>query len=131
MTDPLSDMLARIRNAQKAGHDEVRIPHSRLKLAVARILKREGYLGDVREGSEEKGARWIEVRLRYVGKREPLIRKLNQISRTGRRVYERHSKIAVVRSGLGMAVISTSKGIMTDREAREKKVGGEVLCTIW
>lgn len=131
MTDPLSDMLARIRNAQKAGHDEVRIPHSRLKLEVAKILRKEGYLGDVREGSEENGARWIEVRLRYVGKHEPFIRNLHQVSRSGRRVYQRHSKIPVVRNGLGMAVVSTSKGIMTDREARENKVGGEVLCTIW
>ncbi|MBI2083840.1 MAG: 30S ribosomal protein S8 [Deltaproteobacteria bacterium] len=131
MTDPLSDMLTRIRNAQKAGHDEVRVPFSRLKLEVIKILKKEGYLGDVREETGEKGDRWIEVKLRYVGRRKPLIQNLSRTSRPGLRIYKGHTEIPTIRSGIGMAILSTSKGVMTDKEAREKKVGGEVLCTIW
>ena len=130
MLDSLSDMLARIKNAQKARHDEVRIPLFQLGLAVVKVLKQEGYLGGFQEKTEE-GRKWIEVKLRYVGRREPLIQSLNRTSRPGRRIYKGHLDIPQVRSGIGFAILSTSQGVMTDRKAREKKIGGEVLCTVW
>ncbi|MBI2981495.1 MAG: 30S ribosomal protein S8 [Deltaproteobacteria bacterium] len=130
MLDSLSDLLARIKNAQKAGHDEVRLPFFRLGLAVIKTLEQEGYLGGFRERTDE-GKKWIEVRLRYVGRRKPLIQRLSRFSRPGRRVYRGHADIPQVRSGIGFAILSTSQGVMTDRQAREKKIGGEVLCTVY
>lgn len=126
MTDPIADLLTRIRNAQRAGHGVVCFPFSRLKLEVVKILAREGYLQGI---SREKDS--IEVGLRYGGRREPVLTNLRRISRPGRRIYKGCEDMKPVRNGLGVALISTSQGIMTDSEARAKKVGGEVLCEVW
>ena len=133
VTDPISDMLARIRNAQNAHHDRMVMPHSRLKLRVAEILKAEGYVSDVRESANDKGFKNIESVLKYGSGRDrrAAIDGLKRVSRPGRRVYVRHDKIPHVFSGLGISILSTSSGVMTDNEARKRKVGGEVLCEVW
>jgi small subunit ribosomal protein S8 len=128
-TDPISDFLTRIRNAQAARLETVVVPASRIKLAMARILEREGYVQTVREVSE--GAkRSIAITLKYVGQ-TPFIRSLKRISTPGRRVYRRSVELTQVLSGQGMAIVSTSAGLMTNREARKRKLGGELLCEIY
>jgi len=132
MTDPLADMLTRIRNAGKARHAEVRIPASQLKHEVVRVLSDAGYLGAVRAEEDEGGRSWLVVELRYSPRGEqPLIDTLTRISRPGRRVYVRKDAVPRVRNGLGLAVLSTSKGVLSDRAAREAQVGGELLCEVW
>ena len=128
MTDPIADMLARIRNGGKALRQVVELPHSRIKESVAKILKREGYVGDVAvEGSTLKK---IKIRLKYNGKKN-VIEGLKRVSRPGLRRYVGSTEIPRVRGGLGVAVVSTSEGLMTDTEARRKNLGGELLCYIW
>jgi small subunit ribosomal protein S8 len=129
VTDTLSDFLTRIRNAGQARHKETEIPASKLKLAVAKILKEQGYITDY-EFKNDGYQGNIKVTLRYY-KREPAIREMKKISKPGRRIYTSAGKIPRVKNGLGIAIISTSRGVMTDKEARTEKVGGEVLCTIW
>lgn len=127
-TDPISDFLTRIRNAHLVRHDVVTVPGSRIKRAIADILQREGYIEAVEEQTE--GAkRTMVVRLKYVGK-IPAIHQLTRISKPGRRVYRKADELPRVLSGQGMAIISTSVGLMTDREARARKLGGEILCEI-
>jgi small subunit ribosomal protein S8 len=127
-TDPISDFLTRIRNAQAAGHETVTIPGSRLKLAMARILEREGFVSGVRE--ETDGAKKaIHLKLKYDGK-IPLIRSISRVSKPGRRVYRGSQELPYVLSGQGIAIISTSAGLMTNRDARRRKLGGEILCEI-
>jgi small subunit ribosomal protein S8 len=130
MTDPIADMLTRIRNGALARHDRVEMPHSKLKEHVADVMKSEGYLDDVRvsEGDERKT---LTVLLRYGRDRDPAIDGLRRVSTPGRRVYVRHDRIERVCSGMGISILSTSRGVMTDREARRQRVGGELLCEVW
>jgi small subunit ribosomal protein S8 len=130
MTDPIADMLARIRNAGQARHKEVAIPASRLKLAVARALSEAGFLGEVR-AEDRDGKPAIVVAVRYDRDGDPLIDGLRRVSRPGRRVYVGAGEIPRVRNGLGMAVLSTSRGVLSDKAAREAAVGGELLCEVW
>ena len=129
MQDPLSDMLTRIRNSQLAGHAVVRMPESKLKIAVARVLKQEGYISEFKkEDSASKDNLTIDLKY-YNGK--PVIAEIKRISRPGLRQYVNSKNLPKVKGGLGTAVISTSKGVMTDRAARSAGVGGEVLCTVF
>jgi small subunit ribosomal protein S8 len=130
MTDPIADMLTRIRNASMARHERAEMPHSRLKEHVAGVLKAEGYLDDVRvsEGEEQKT---LTVVLRYGRDRQSAIDGIRRVSTPGRRVYVRHDRIERVCSGMGISILSTSRGVMTDREARRQRVGGELLCEVW
>jgi small subunit ribosomal protein S8 len=130
MTDPIADMLARIRNANLVGHDKVEIPGSNIKRALAEILKREGFVRDAEFIPDDKQG-VIRVFLKYGKNRERVITGLKRISKPGLRVYVNHDNIPRVLGGLGMAVISTSHGIVTDKEARKARVGGEVLCYVW
>jgi small subunit ribosomal protein S8 len=128
MTDPVSDLLTRIRNASKAKHETVDIPSSRLKLEIARILKEEGYISNFTVVQDDKQG-IIRVQLRYAGK-DPVISSLERISRPGCRVYAGRSNIPSVLGGLGICILSTSQGVLTGKQAQEKGLGGEVLCTI-
>jgi small subunit ribosomal protein S8 len=130
MTDPIADMLTRIRNATMARHDRVEMPHSRLKEHVAGVMKSEGYIDDVRVGEAEH-PRTLTLVLRYGRDRQSAIDGLRRVSTPGRRVYVRHDRIDRVCSGMGISILSTSRGVMTDREARRQRVGGELLCEIW
>jgi small subunit ribosomal protein S8 len=129
-TDPIADFLTRIRNAARANKDRCDIPASRLKLELAKILQEEGFIRTfkvVEEGSE----RAIRVYLRYSPEGEPAIHGLERVSRPGRRVYRNVEGLPTVRGGIGVAVISTSRGLMTDAKAREQRLGGEVVCRVW
>ena len=130
MTDPIADMLTRIRNGALARHDRVELPHSRLKEHVAGVMKSEGYLDDVRV-SEGEDPKTLTLVLRYGRDRASAIDGLRRVSTPGRRVYVRHDRINRVCSGMGISILSTSRGVMTDREARKQRVGGELLCEIW
>jgi small subunit ribosomal protein S8 len=130
MTDPIADMLTRIRNGALAHHDRVEMPHSKLKEHVAAVLRAEGYLDDVRT-SESEEPKVLTLVLRYGRDRESAIDGLRRVSTPGRRVYVGHDKIDRVCSGMGISILSTSRGVMTDREARRQRVGGELLCEVW
>jgi small subunit ribosomal protein S8 len=130
MTVPIADMLTRIRNGAMAHHDRVEMPHSKLKEHVATVMRAEGYLDDVRT-SENEDPKVLTVVLRYGRDRESAIDGLRRVSTPGRRVYVRHDRINRVCSGMGISILSTSRGVMTDREARRQRVGGELLCEIW
>ncbi len=130
VTDPIADMLTRIRNANAAGHDQVSIPASRLKVEIARILKEEGFIQDWKLISEGPQGT-LRIVLKYGPKRERVLRGLRRISKPGLRVYVRRQTIPRVRGGLGVAILSTSRGVLTDRQARRLGVGGEVLCYVW
>lgn len=132
VTDPISDMLARIRNAAVAHHDVTRIPASKIKMAIGEILKREGYISDLRvEEGDGPQNKHLVVALKYDRERSSAFRGIKRISKPGRRVYARHDHIPRVLSGLGISIISTSHGLMTDHEARKNRVGGEILCEVW
>ena len=131
LTDPIADMLARIRNAVMACHDRVVIPASKLKGTIAEVLKSEGYVADVARDTEESGREVISITLKYGKDKIPAIEGIERVSKPGRRVYVRAQDIPKVRSGLGIAVLSTSRGIMSDRQARKVGGGGELLCQIW
>ena len=130
MTDPISDLLARIRNAGQARHAELLCPSSKLKLAVARVLVANGYLESVTVEARE-GKPVLRIRLRYASDGRFLIDGMRRISRPSLRRYVDVRKIPVVRRGLGMAVLSTPRGVLSDREAREQNVGGELVCEVW
>ena len=130
MTDPIADMLARIRNASTAMHDDVTIPASKIKQSIARILADEGYV-DAVETVEVEGHPAIKIKLRYSETRERAISGIRRISKPGRRVYRGSQELPRVLGGLGVAIISTSNGVMTDKQARRAKVGGEVLAYVW
>lgn len=130
MTDPIADMLTRIRNGLQAKHDAVRIPSSGVKKEIARILKEEGFVGDVKTGVGDR-EHDIEVTLKYSDAREPVIRRIERVSKPGRRVYCGKDDVPVVLNGLGIAIVSTSQGLLTDRRCRELGVGGEVICQVW
>lgn len=128
-TDPISDFLTRIRNAQEAHHASLVIPGSRIKFGLAKILEREGYVESV--STQQDGPRSsIEVVLKYVGK-APMIRSIKRVSTPGRRVYRKSSELMQVLSGQGISIISTSAGLMTNKEARKRKLGGEVVCEVY
>jgi small subunit ribosomal protein S8 len=128
-TDPVSDMLARIRNALMARHENVEMPHSRLKTRIAEILKKEGYISEFSVNPEWPAT--LRVQLKYGEGREPAIVGMRRSSRPGRRVYVRHQHIPRVLNGMGISIISTSQGVFTDRDARKQSVGGELLCEVW
>jgi small subunit ribosomal protein S8 len=130
MTDPLGDMLARIRNGALARHKEVALPHSKLKRAVAQVLADAGFVGEVRE-DEREGLPMLVVGLRYGDDGRGVIDGLRRVSRPSRRVYVGKDEIPRIRNGLGIAVLSTSKGVLSDGKAREAEVGGEILCEVW
>jgi small subunit ribosomal protein S8 len=132
VTDPIADMLTRIRNAGMAGHSQVAVPSSKIKLAIARILKEEGFIREYRL-IEEKPQAVIRIWLRYVGEkpRRHMLTSLKRVSKPGCRIYVGKREIPWVRSGLGIAILSTPKGVLTDRQARRLGVGGEVLCNVW
>ena len=130
MTDPIADLLTRIRNAALARHDRTEMPASRLKEAVALILKSEGFIADVRP-SEGDGPKKLTIVLKYGRDRSSAIDGVRRVSRPGRRVYVAHDRIPRVLSGLGISILSTSRGLMSDREARRQKVGGELMCEVW
>ena len=130
LTDPVADMLTRVRNALQARHQKVDIPASRLKLEIARILKEEGYISNFKP-TEEEGHKVIRIYLKYGANNEAAIRDLERISRPGCRVYIGRDEIKRVQGGLGISIMTTPKGVMTGRQARREGVGGEVLCEIW
>ena len=133
MTDPVSDFLTRLRNAAKAQHHDVTIPSSKLKREVARILKEQGYIEGydvVPAGAEHPGER-ITVTLKYTEERRPVISGLKRVSRPGQRTYVDHANIPRIQGGMGTAIISTSKGVMTGHEARQQGIGGEVVAEVW
>jgi small subunit ribosomal protein S8 len=130
MTDPIADMLTRIRNASSAMHDDVLIPASKIKENIARILVEEGFI-DEWETVADGAHPMIKIALRYSGERERAISGIRRISRPGRRVYRGTRELPRVLGGLGIAIISTSNGVMTDRQARSAEVGGEVLAYVW
>jgi small subunit ribosomal protein S8 len=128
--DPITDLLNRLRNAMTAGHERVDIPASRVKENVLRVLAEEGYIGPYRR-VEEKGRQRLRVSLKYDSDGEPIVNGLERVSRPGRRVYAAAAEIPQVLDGLGMSIVSTSKGIVTGRQAREQRLGGEILCNVW
>lgn len=130
VTDPIGDLLIRLKNGSQRRHETITVPASKLKRAILHILKNEGYVEAVEEGTQE-GHPVLKVQLRYVGEGEPMITGLQRISKPGRRVYVGSNEIERVRNGIGMSILSTSKGIMTDQESRRNKLGGEVLCSVW
>ncbi len=129
VTDTISDFLTRIRNAAAAKHKTVVIPCSKLKLAIAEILKEQGYIENVEKADEGPQGNII-ITLKYY-KREPSFRQLIRLSKPGRRIYSSSDNLPRIKNGLGIAIISTSKGVMTDKSARKQNLGGEVLCAIW
>ena len=131
MTDPIADMLARIRNAAMAQHEAARIPASKVKLGVAELLKAEGYVGDARVEQGSNGHPELVVALKYTTDRRSAFRGIRRVSRPGRRVYVSHDSIPRVLNGLGVSILSTSQGLMTDVEARKRRVGGEIICEVW
>ena len=130
VTDPIADMLTRIRNANAMRYKEVEVPASRIKLEIARILKEEGYISDVKI-KKDKVQDVMVLNLKYGEKKERVITGLKRISKPGLRVYAKVEELPRVLNGLGIAIISTSKGLMTDKEARKESLGGEVLAYIW
>ncbi|MEM7001896.1 MAG: 30S ribosomal protein S8, partial [Pseudomonadota bacterium] len=126
--DPISDLLTRIRNAQMAGHTDVSIPTSKIKLSILKVMQDEGYINEFGASDELKSN--IRVELKYHGG-TPVIEELKRISRPGLRIYKECADLPTVRGGLGIAIVSTNKGVMTDKKARAQGVGGEVLCTVF
>jgi small subunit ribosomal protein S8 len=131
MTDPIADMLTRIRNAALARHERAEMPHSNLKEHIATVLKGEGFIDDVRVSEADEGPKTLVLVLRYGRDRSSAIDGVRRVSTPGRRVYVRHDRIPRVVSGMGVSILSTSRGVMTDKEARRQRVGGELLCEVW
>jgi len=132
MTDPIADMLTRVRNANLAFHDDVVMPSSKLKEALAGILQKEGYIeGFAVEDDSARPGRKLTVHLKYTPDRRRTISEIKRVSKPGLRVYLKADKVPRVLGGMGIAVLSTNEGLMTDREARARRVGGEVLCHVW
>lgn len=132
VSDPIADMLTRIRNANMAMHDEVVMPSSKMKESLAEVLKREGYIREfsVEDDPDRPGNR-LRIVLKYSAERERVISGIKRVSKPGLRVYSKSNEVQRVLGGLGVAVLSTSKGLMTDREARRNRMGGEVICHVW
>jgi small subunit ribosomal protein S8 len=130
MTDPISDFLTHLRNASKAGLAVCVSPHSQLKESLANILKAEGFVRDVTTGTDERGHKTVVVTMKYVDN-APVLTGLKRSSTPGRRLYTGYADIPRVLNGLGIAIISTSKGLLKDQDARRQKLGGELVCTVW
>ena len=130
MTDPISDFLTRLRNASKAGLAECASPHSKLRASIAAILKAEGYITDYATGADELGHKTLVVKLKYVDS-APAITGLVRVSTPGRRLYYGYTEIPRVLNGLGISILSTSKGLLKDQDCRRTKAGGELLCNVW
>jgi small subunit ribosomal protein S8 len=130
MTDPIADMLTRIRNANKAKFEKVEIPSSKIKVSIARILKEEGYIKNYSVVNDNKQG-ILQIAMKYEGKGGAIISEIKRVSKPSCRMYVDKDTIPMIRSGLGLAILSTSKGIMSDKEARRQQVGGEVICTFW
>ena len=132
MTDPIADMLTRIRNANTAMHDEVAMPSSKLKEALAKVLEEEGYISgsEVADATDRPG-RTLTIEMKYSPERARVISGLQRVSKPGLRIYRKRDEIPRVQGGLGVAVVSTNKGLMSDREARKNRMGGEILCFVW
>jgi small subunit ribosomal protein S8 len=131
MTDPIADMLSRIRNGIQAHHDRVEIPASKLKVEIAKILKSEGFIRNYALTDKDKTQAVLRVDLKYSPDGEPVIHGIERISRPGRRVYRNKQEIPSVLGGLGLAIVSTSKGVLAGHEAAKNGIGGEVLCQVW
>jgi small subunit ribosomal protein S8 len=130
MSDPLGDMLTRIRNGQRTGKSKVRAPASKLRANVLEVLKREGYIRDYRTEAGDRGLSEVEIELKY-NEGAPVIQEISRISRPGRRVYSKIKELPRVYNGLGISILSTPRGVMSDQEARAANVGGEVLCRVY
>jgi len=132
LTDPIADMLSRIRNANRALHDHVEMPNSRMKEEIARLLKEEGYIRDYRvENGDGRAYKTLVIDLKYSRSRERVITNLKRVSKPGRRIYARKDRLPRVLGGMGIAILSTSNGLITSRTAQERGVGGEVICFVW
>ncbi len=131
MTDPVADLLTRIRNATMARHDRVLIPASKMKRTIADVLKSEGFVAEVSNETQDDGRELLAITLKYGRDKLPAIEGVERVSTPGRRVYVRAQDIPKVKFGLGIAVLSTSRGVMSDRQARKVGVGGELLCHVW
>jgi small subunit ribosomal protein S8 len=130
MTDPVADMLTRVRNALQAGHTSVVMPASKLKMEIARVLREEGYIRAF-DVQEDKGKRNLRIQLRYAARKQPVLLGLKRISRPGLRVYTKRADIPRVYGGVGTAILSTPRGVMTGEAARRAGLGGELLCQVW
>ena len=130
MTDPIADMLTRIRNAVRIERPVVEMPHSKVKRGVAEVLKREGYIWDFEEVATAP-ANQLKLHLKYGPNGERVIRHIRRVSKPGRRIYSGATQLRPVLNGMGISIISTSRGVISDREARQRKLGGEVLCELW
>ncbi|MBI3695641.1 MAG: 30S ribosomal protein S8 [Acidobacteria bacterium] len=130
MTDPIADMLTRVRNALAARHPKVDVPASKLKAEIARILKEEGYIVNFKV-AEEEGKRTIKIYLKYSNDNQPVISKIERVSRPGRRVYVGQKEIPRVLGGMGINILTTPRGVMTGRNAHRERLGGEILCEVW
>ena len=130
MTDPIADMLTRIRNAVRIERSHVDVPVSKVKRGVAEVLKREGYIWDWKEVESQPSSQ-LRIDLKYGPNGERVIRRIRRVSKPGRRVYSKAKELRPILNGLGISVISTSRGVVSDREARQRNLGGEVLCEIW
>jgi small subunit ribosomal protein S8 len=130
MTDPISDFLTRLRNASKAGLAECAAPHSKYKEGIAAILKAEGYVSDYATGADAQGHKTLVVRMKYVDN-APVLTNITRISTPGRRLYCGYNEIPRVLNGLGIAILSTSKGVLKDADCRREKLGGELVCNVW
>jgi len=132
MTDPIADMLTRIRNANVAMHDEVSMPSSKQKVALAELLMKEGYLTSFHEADNgDRPGRTLTIEMKYSPERARVISGITRVSKPGLRIYRKRDEIPRVQGGLGVAVVSTNKGLMSDREARKNRMGGEILCFVW
>ena len=129
-TDPISDMITRIRNAQLRTLNTVKIPNSKFRSKILEVLKEEGYISNYRPSSNEKNDKFLLVDLKY-NNGIPVIKEISRVSKPGRRVYSKAESIPKIQNGLGIAIVSTSKGIMTDNDARLKKIGGEIICKVF
>ena len=129
-SDPIADMLTKIRNANEARHEKVDIPTSKLKLEIVKILKTEGYIKNFKKIQNE-GQNFIRIFLKYDEKNDPIIHGLSKVSKPGRRVYSGYREMPRILNGYGIAIVSTSDGVITGRKAVEKQVGGELICTVW
>ncbi|PQO31839.1 30S ribosomal protein S8 [Bremerella cremea] len=130
MTDPIADMLTRIRNAVRVEHPHVEMPTSKVKRGLADVLKREGYIWDWVE-TDDYPVKQIRLELKYGPSGERVIQHIKRVSKPGRRIYSKSTDLRPILNGMGITVISTSNGVISDREARQKKIGGEVLCEVW
>ncbi|MGH7772815.1 MAG: 30S ribosomal protein S8 [Candidatus Binatia bacterium] len=132
MTDPVADMLTRIRNASRARHESLEVPWSRIKEGITRVLVEEGYLQEARKVKTKKGGgEQLHIQLKFDKENNPIISGLRRVSRPSLRIYKGAKKIPPIRKGLGINILSTPKGILVDREAQKAKVGGELLCSVW